>query len=682
MTSLSALQKEAKGGGSILPFAPALKRDAEWDRQAKDYERLLQDDIDFHRDLIESPAHEVVNHVRRSFESARANRMAAGIDTRISEAMRMRKGEYSPHEKTLLGGVGTAVWYPLVDRQCRTMVAVLRNILSEDAEHPLWSLDPTPDPDLPPEVVERLADASLQKIELGMSQGLISAKEDVDDIIDDIRDDYQESQRLISRALATNVERHIRDHLVEAGFSQVLDAGLDDFVTFPTAFLRVKEVQRNKFVYSKRGKPASASAVNYLSPETVDPANIYPSADSTTTQDGSYIIEKSRASRSQLVEYKSLDGYYSKGIEAVLTKFNTTCRDWTRADLDKDAGMVNAWRDDEFIDVIMYHGKVRGTLLKDVDIDTFKGSEVEEHHSYEVVIYIVGDEIIRIGWVEDSNYERPYHSASLFPLPGSFWGRAIPDILCDMQRVANAALRSLVRNMGYTSAPITIIDNALVDLQAGKPVTGVFPGQTIQVNSLRSPSNKTNAPVTMLDVPSHSREYLDTLANINEMAESAVGLPRYMLGQPATGGAARTATGFAQLQTNASTVLKSSVVNLDHGWFAPVIAQLYRRVVTTTEDPNLKADASVRPRGATSMMAREMNKQRLHEALNLLMPFSESGHIPKEGVIYLLSEIVSELGLDVDRFGFDKALQQDDAALQQGLAAAGGVAGGPSGATQ
>ena len=167
------------------------------------------------------------------------------------------------------------------------------------------------------------------------------------------------------------------------------------------------------------------------------------------------------------------------------------------------------------------------------------------------------------------------------------------------------------------------------------------------------------------------------LAVVIEHAEQDAGLPRYMLGAPATGGAANTATGFGQLQSNAATVLRANVVQLDRGWIEPVINQLYRNMVATTDDPNLKADAQVRSFGATAMMKRELNRSRMMEAMNMLMPFTQSGHIKTEGVMYLLREVVTELGLDPKRFNFDESIDEmREAELMAGLQNAGGVSGG------
>ena len=72
---------------------------------------------------------------------------------------------------------------------------------------------------------------------------------------------------------------------------------------------------------------------------------------------------------------------------------------------------------------------------------------------YEVEATLIGQHVIRVKINRDPLERRPYHTASFQPVPGSFWGQGIPELMADIQDVCNATARSLVNNLAISSGP-------------------------------------------------------------------------------------------------------------------------------------------------------------------------------------------------------------------------------------
>ena len=97
---------------------------------------------------------------------------------------------------------------------------------------------------------------------------------------------------------------------------------------------------------------------------------------------------------------------------------------------------------DNLFDLLIYYGRVPGEILlkNDVQVDDPQGQ-------YECEIWVCGGYVIKASLNPHPLGTRPYYTCSFEPVPGQIWGRGLPMLLRDVQRVANGATHSLVRNM-------------------------------------------------------------------------------------------------------------------------------------------------------------------------------------------------------------------------------------------
>lgn len=634
----------------------------------------VQKDIEQIKKIYDEPGQELAGFIRRQLEDARANRVSSGVDKDIKESLRLRKGVYTPEELSLLGGEQTAVWFPLVERQCRTALAFLRNVLNLN-ENRLFELKPTPVPDLPQDMKDFAADYLMNNLVEALASGAEIDAQALEEAAKNMRETLlRELERQAEDASRAHTDL-IEDQLINADWPQVFDDFLDDFVTFPAAIVAGPETVVKYVARWKNGKLRRERTTVHRY-RVVDPVRFFPSADSTTVNDGRFVIEVREMTRRELQDSKDLPGWLPRHVDIMLTEHMNGYTVWEADNqpVDRMRDQPYKWSSARAYDVIRYYGAIPGKFLIELGIREGRdGEKINPLDHYESEVFVLGDLPIRAVLVKRQHEARPFYAASMYKKSGSFWGEGIPLALRDFQRMANAVQRSLVRNLGFSSAPIFVVDDAAASQTQG-PIEDIIPGMTIRFNSLRAPTS--SSPFDVIKITPNSQQYLELLGQIVEYAELAVGFPRYLLGAPATGGAARTLGGLSLLQSNAAVLLKSSVRNIDNGVIQPLIQWRYFYNLATSEDDRIKADAEVIVRGADYLLTKEINKGRLVEGLNIATPYVQAGFVKPEGVSYLLRELFSDMGLEPDNIVISPALaDQLRGELQQAMAAAGGISG-------
>ena len=644
--------------------------------------RVKQDIKDTKAAAGEFKADEVAEIVMRCLHAARMHKQNICEEHNQRESLRLRKGQYTEMELAILGGAKTAAWFPLTDRLCRGLSAFLRNIMTRDDENPNWDIQPTPIPELPKEDADAAAEALAQTVLDQISLGFNITEDDIIEELDRIADSLMKELRDEAGRKAMKMTDYIRDLLEEANWRDVFDELLDDAVTFGTGIIKSPYIladwdqsydDTNRIKQVKKKRLASAN---------VDPTQFYPSADSTTTQNGSYLCYLNEMSIRQLECAMGIKGFLADNIKLVLAELETgTGLNWlkeydTVGDLrGTREGMLTHG---DKVRVVEYHGTLPGRDLAKLGIKKWQGKDLVVDTYYECEIFVCNDVVIRAVANINPGQKRPFHKMNLYPCPGSFWGLGVPMAIKDIQRVINGAYRNMVRNMGFASAPLWELDHGMWDTEVSKPPLAIEPNMIMDKNSLVAPHN--GKMLEIHQITSRGGEFLNIIGQLIEHAEMTIGMPRFLQGDPSGGGgAARTLGGLSTLQNNANIGLKSIVVDLDLDIVKPMIEMIYHWVLCTTDDPDLRGDAQVVVRGATHLLARELNKDQLLQTIGSLFPFVQAGYIKPEGVSTLLREAVREIGLDPDDVVVDLAearrnAEQLQAAAQQASGISGGVA--------
>jgi len=388
--------------------------------------------------IYQEPGQDLAMWVKRRFDEASSNRSSAGIDTAISDALRMRKGEYTEAEKALLGGEQTAVWFPLVERQCLTAVSFLKNVLNKD-QNRMFELMPTPVPDLPTAMKDAASDYLVEQLQEAVQLGVAVDAEAITLAAENMRQTLVRELEQQSQEAARTHTKLIDDQLTEAGWGTVFEALLDDFVTYPAAVIAGPETTISYEAKWKNGKLSRVRKREHRY-RNVDPLRCYPSPDSTTPNDGQYFIELREFSARALQDSKSLPGWLPKHVDVML---NEHPNGYTEFGSSTNTHSVERLKDsphrsdtNHLYDVICMFGLIPGKYLMEMGITKDRdGNDINSADAYESEVFVMGDLPVRAVLVKREHEVRPYYSASMYRKVGSFWGGAIPSALKDLQRL-------------------------------------------------------------------------------------------------------------------------------------------------------------------------------------------------------------------------------------------------------
>lgn len=589
----------------------------------------------------------LAGHIRRCWVEARTAKEQT-VEPRMLKSLRQRRGEYDPDVLSKLREQNSTIIYMMVtSNKCRAAQAWLQEALSGMP----WSCEPSPVADIDTATQEAIVQLATQQIQQSMMAGVFPSDAEVREFMLAVRDQAFQQVQEIAKQRAERMTQKMKDQLTEGGFEDALNQFIDDLVTFPAAILKgpvVRTRPQLKWVAGEGGQLEVTSEDAFkLEWERVDPFNIYPAPDATSVDDG-YLIERHKLSREELVSLRDVEGYSPEAINAVLDEYGKGgLIEWLTVDTDREIAEGRQYtarqNPSQLIDALQFWGSVQGKELLDWGVDE---SEVEDPlGEYHVEAWLVGRWVIKATVNPDPLHRKPYYKTSWENVPGCFWGNSIPDLCADTQAVCNAAARTLVNNMSIASGPQVVVDAGRIP--AGANLTEMYPWKIWQVRDTGISAN--GAPINFFQPNSNVAELMNVYQQFSVLADEYTGIPRYMTGDASVGGAGRTASGMSMLMGNAGKSIKSVVASVDRV-LKPAIERLYYYNMRYLDDPELKGDVNIVVNGATNLIQKQQQQQKLNEFLNIVasnpLIFQIIG---AEGLAYMLREVAKTIGMDTDK---------------------------------
>lgn len=576
---------------------------------------------------------ELSAHVQRCYLEARQHKQNAGITERLLRNLRAKKCKYQPDEETLLGPYND-VYVGLCALKARAASSWLIDIVSSNIDKP-WTLDPTPEPQLPERLMEQAINMLLQ--ELPQFQTFDALK----DRATQVKSALQEFSVKEATDATKRMETRINDQMTEAEWLDIYAQYVDDLTVFPTAYLRGPvevntldpEWNGDQFVVNTKAVPRM---------RVISPFDAYPSPNATSIQQSEYFIEAREWRHAEVHNLIGVATFVESTIRQVLREYEdgyvpTKMEDNVRADLeDRDKVL----RHKKGLEVVIYNGKIKGKhLIKfGVIVD-------DPQKFYEAEVWCIGNYTVRAVLNPNPTGARPVYCTSYTKVNGSIWGQSVVDLVYDTQRVCNASVRSLVRNMGYASGPIgEVVSDRLAETE---DETSIAPYKIYRVGP---DITGTGAPAFRFhNVTSIANDLMAVYQQFSKTADDLSGVPAYVLGNPQVAGAGRTLGGLSMLMGNAAKGIKNVQLNIDRDVISRVVSAYYYYNMSTSNDAGIKADAKVVARGATGLLQRELAQTRTVEVLQLLTPYAQNGLIDKTAIDYILRAILQNTGLPVDK---------------------------------
>jgi hypothetical protein len=591
-------------------------------------------------DITTQAIYSLASYVRGCYSDAQHAK--TNITARLLKCERQRRGEYEPEVLAQIREQGgTEIFMMLTDIKCRAAESWIKDVMMSAGEGPSFSVSPTTEPNLPPELIQEVQATVMLEQQMLQMQGMPVPPEAVQIRMEEMAEQIQQELKTRATTACEGMERRIRDAMEEAEWEKKFGDVVDDFVTFPTAIIKGPVINKKvELAWGPNFTPmvTEQRKANF---KRVSPYNIFPSPGSTGPQSGS-LIERHPLERHELQAMLGCPGYNDNEIKRCLDQYDQgNSREWLYGDTEKDTldGKNSIFYQRGRMEALEFWGRVSGKML----IEWGMQKNIDPYRDYEANVWLVGPYVIRAVLNSNPLGLRPYSTASFVRIPDSFWGKALPELMSDVQEMCNSAARSLKNNMAMASGPMAEV--TIDRLAEGEKVTQIYPWRQFQTTSDKTGGGQ---PAIRFFQPNMNVEALLAVYNtFNKQADEVTGVPNYIYGSTAVSGAGRTASGLAMLMENAAKGIKHAIIYLDEAVSAVVYRQ-FLHLMLYDPDMSIKADAHIVPSGVVATLIKGSVQERRERFLAATANPIDLQIMGLKGRGAVLRETAKDLEIDVD----------------------------------
>ena len=156
------------------------------------------------------------------------------------QCLRQRNGEYDPEKlQEIREQGGSDIYINLTSVKCRAATSWLRDTLLGSGSDKPWAIAGTPNPDMPPEIMQELQARLANELMVHIQQGgMQPSPSELRTMALQMKDEAEREMREQSADRVSRMERKMEDQLLEGGWYKAFNEFLDDIVTFPYAVLK------------------------------------------------------------------------------------------------------------------------------------------------------------------------------------------------------------------------------------------------------------------------------------------------------------------------------------------------------------------------------------------------------------------------------------------------------------
>jgi hypothetical protein len=589
----------------------------------------------------------LASHVRKQWEQMRRHRnSASGWSERLLSAMRAFNGEYDPTKLAEIQKFGgSQVYARIIAMKCRGASSLLRDLyLTPDRP---WAIEPPADPDVPDEILARINQLVMAEVGSMQASGVQIPPTAIRDRMAQLAGSAREAEKKQARMRAKLAQDKIDEILESGGFYKAMAEFLVDLPLFPFACIKGPVVKIVPTVKWENG-----TAVTKQEPrlfwQRVSPFDVWWTPGVSDIEDAS-VIEKTRITRADLNDLLDLPSYNTENVRAALEAYGTSGYNESPDNGESERAEYENRENPNMntsgmISCLEFHGNVQGKMLLEYGMDP--AIITDPMRDYMVQAYVVGRYVIKVQLSPSPRKRHPYFITSFEKVPGTPVGNGLPDILSDIQEVANATLRSLVNNLSISSGPQVVVRDDMI--APGENGDELYPWKRwhVQGDMLSGMAGQTQKPIDFFQPESNAQELLSVYSRFSEIADELSAIPRHMSGANPGGGAGRTASGLAMLMGNASKILQTVAANVDRDVMDPALTSLYDMLMLTDRSGVLNGDEHIRVMGVNVAVQRETQRVRQLEFLQITANPIDAPIIGIQGRAKVLRSVANEIGLD------------------------------------
>ena len=598
----------------------------------------------------------LAGHIRSSFNLAVRSRQT--VTDRLLKCRRQRDGEYDSDVKLLIDKEnGNDIFMRLTDTKCHHLEAWLQDIMLPEGERP-FAIEPTPIPDIPPQMVikawrELLRD--FQQNIMAQTGGVFDPsmidQDELREAAGKLKEELLKQLKEFAKEDCKKIEDQVDDEFIEGKWRKALSEFIEDFATYPTAFME-GPIYRNRKVFE--WIPVGASRLKKIQVvdkvvkeyRRIDPYNVYSSPGASTIQDGDLCI-RDHYSRRDLQALIGVDGFSEEAINLVLDRYGTggykehLHSDTEHHDLhDRPQEQTDQ---EGRLDTIKFYGSVPGHVLRLWGMSEQDISEPLK--DYNIIAYTVADQVIGARLNPHPLGRRNIYSASFREKNGSIWGRALPEVMEDTQKMCNSIARSITKNLAFAAGPQTwfIVDR----IPPGEKITDMFPFKIWQFTKSQT-TGAHDLPIGFFQPRLIAGQLLKVYDYFFKQASEVSGVPAHIYGQESSSGAVKTASGLAMLRNDAARGLKKSSKNIDQGVIKPSVEEHWLSIVFYEPDKAI-GDIKIVARASEYLLQQEQLQMRRGEFLEATNNPVDLQIMGIDGRSEVLKEAAKGLKMPIDK---------------------------------
>lgn len=560
----------------------------------------------------------------------------------MMDSLRRRKGEYSAdHLAKIKQQGGCEIFVKVTEVKCNAAEAWISDVALPSEGTP-WSLDPTPKPDLPPQVVMEIVETTKNEFlnKVGMVQD-----QDVIFFAKRLREMALKAMKDEAKRRADRMAEHIADQFVEGGFNDETDDVISDVVTFGTGIMRGPFVQNQRTLEWLEGEDWIPEVTDkpMLKWQAVSPLNFFPSPGATTTRDMTYACERDHFTRRSLIAMIGVEGWSEDRIRAVLKLHPRGVKLGLDTDPERERledRTVHGENPDQKFDGLWYGGSCPGWLLAEWGM-----TGLDSEKDYDILALKIGAEVVHVRFNNDPLRKSWWNKTVYKKIKGSFWGCGVPRLMDDTQDACNATARALINNLAIGSGPQVEISD--VDaLAEGEKISSMYPWR---IWKFTDPNRRGGQVMHFFQPEIYSTELMAVFDRFLQLADDRTGIPEYTHGGGEnTTGAGSTATGLSILLNSASRVLKKTIAWFDQYMIRPNVESTFVWDMLYVDDPTIKGDVRIVASGAMGLFVKEQRQLRLAEAMEMASKPPYVNIIKPAGHAALLRQSFKGLDVPVD----------------------------------
>jgi len=504
-----------------------------------------------------------------------------------------------------------------------------------------WSIDSTPNPSLANG--NTIPDPMTgQDIELTPEQLTELAKMQVELMSDEIDDQLTEE----------HYDRKAKSAIME---SCVIGSGAIKGVTTGVAVKQSWRQGETEWDIHNEERPAPKI-------EQVSVFDLYQDPFADSIEDCIGIFQRHVLNRNQLRELKNDERFNAEVINDLLVntaQSGTHVEEHHEIERKSIAGLSNtSATESQRYDVLEYWGNVSGRELISAGVDV-----EDETKDYHANVWVCGSRTL-LAQINPAKKQRlPYQIFHYQRVIHQFWGISPARMMRDSQETLNASVRSLLDNMAISSAPQVEVNTNL--LAAGEDPNDFKPWKV-----WKRDSGDPSVPMMRFYQPNSNVQPISSIIEMfRRFADEETALPSYTHGQQMPG-LNKTASGMSMLMGAANTSIKGIVKNIDDYMIRPLLESLYDWNMQWSDKEEIKGDMNVDARGATTLVAKEIQSQRLTQFAQMTANPIDVNYVNRPALLRSIAESMDinakEIIKDDEEIQQQQALQQQQASIQAG----------------